>query len=36
MVAIQEPSTYLLSISLENVVVLFSLDSILIIFKVPI
>ena len=31
-----ELNTYLLSISLENVVVLFSLDSILIIFKVPI
>lgn len=36
MVEIQEPSTFLLSISLENVVVLFFLDSILIIFKVPI
>ena len=34
MVEIQEPSAYVLSIGLENVVVSFSLDSILIIFKV--
>lgn len=34
MVEIQEPSAYVLSIGLENVVVLFSLHSILIIFKV--
>lgn len=33
MMEIQEPNTYLLSISLENMVVLFSLDSILIFLK---